>query len=433
MTKFIFLLFILNLSAWSADLHLFQDDQNYNDNFSQSIFSGDLQVGEKIFLRDRSVTYKGILGSGNTTLILKVYDNEIGRELALRLPHGNQEKNYNILDGKRFINYTYDGFNELNESKLPIPKIHSYEKSSYLLVDLIENDFNLKEFLTTIETIEDSQRKQIENSLISFAKKSFLYQSIGDFHLEQLVYSNSKSQWYLLDWSSGHSLARQASSQTIFNNHLFTDSKRNLTEYEKDLLDKLNEVISEERTRQAELDTIEFEKIKAQLVEINDHHKILETYKGIKDQHMMSFYTLLQKDFISNHLPKFPEGGLKLKELEVLLDKLGKFSPFYFSQFAEKVISNISDLNTFMYLFKKMNEIGLDEELEDDISNIIANNMQRILSNTTESEDVSKNIESLKSEFGLISYRTKDILENASEFLRPAQSCNESLAEILNL
>ncbi len=432
MIRFLFILFTFNLSVWSADLHLFNSDDVFNDNFAQSILSGELKAGESIHLRGKSVIYKEVLGSGNTTLILKVHDNEMGQDLALRLPHGNQEKNYNIHDGKRFINHSFAGFSELEETKLPIPMIHSYEDSSYLLVDVIENDFDLKDFLTNNESIPDVEKAHIEEALFDFAKQSAIYQTIGDFHVEQLVYSKAKGKWFLLDWSSGHELARLPSSPTLFTQHFFTNSKRPITEYESNLLNSLNEIVSEERAKQSELDTIELEKIKQQLSEITDYKKILEVYKEIETKHLMSFYTLLQKDFISNHLNKFPSGELKKQELELLLNHLGKFSPYYFSQFAEKVMANIYDLDAFMFIYKKMNEIGLDEELEDDISNIISDNIQRILSNTTESPEATETIEKLKGDFGLISYRTKDILAKASDFLRPPQSCQEVLAEILN-
>ncbi len=435
MIKFLFTLFILclaNFSVSSADLYLYNAQENFNDNFSQSIFSGDLEAGEKIHLKDKSVTYKEILGSGNTTLILKVYDNELEKDVALRLPHGNQEKNYTIFDGKKFINYSYNGYRELEEIKLPIPTIHAYQESSYLLVDLIENDFDLKGFLDNHETFTDIQKLQIESSLIDFARQSAIYQSIGDFHVEQLVYSNTKQKWFLLDWSEGHQLARLPSSPTLFTPHFFTNSKRDISEYESNLLNELNEVISEERSKQTGLDNLELERIKLKLSELVDHREILEVYKEINSKHMLSFYTMLQKDFVTNHLAKFPAGKIKEQELELLLNNLGKFSPYYFSQFSEKVVSNIYDLETFMLLYKKMNEIGLDEELEDDISNIISDNMQRLLSNTTESEEVSKNIEKLKGDYGLINYRTKEILEKAIEFLRPASSCQDALSKILS-
>ncbi|MFG1486548.1 hypothetical protein [Halobacteriovorax sp. RZ-2] len=118
MCKSIFLLFILNLSVWLADLHLFNTDESFNDDFAQNILSGDLKANEAIHLRGKSVIFKEILGSGNTTIILKVYDEELQSYLALRLPHGNQDKQYTIFDGKKFIDYSYQGFGELDESKL---------------------------------------------------------------------------------------------------------------------------------------------------------------------------------------------------------------------------------------------------------------------------------------------------------------------------
>ncbi|OIQ20667.1 MAG: hypothetical protein BM556_01645 [Bacteriovorax sp. MedPE-SWde] len=448
-------LFILNLSAWSADLHLFKDDGSFNDYFSTSILSGDLKEGENIHLYDRKVTFKGILGSGNTTMILRVQDTSRNIELALRLPHGNEEKRFGINDGKRFINYTYDGYKDLKEAKLPIPKIHSYLKSSYLLVDLVEHDFDLKTFLARNEFIEESDRSKIQESLLKFAKETAIYESIGDFHLEQIVYSKQKNKWILLDWADNHQLARLPSSPKLFNSHQLVSNNialdkngkelyeeldngktvkvhRDITEFEKNILNLLHEEIENQRRVQESIDKSTIEELKIKLQGLSDHTDIMDVYKDLKSAHLASFFTVLQKDFVDNQLKKFPIGIIKKPELKILLDNLGKFTPYYFSQFSEKILTNINDLESFMFLYQRIKDIGLDEDLEDDIADAITKNIERILSNTTSDEKALKTIETLKNEYGIISYRTRNILDKADEYLKPAPNCNDTLFSILN-
>ncbi|WP_127714375.1 hypothetical protein [Halobacteriovorax sp. HLS] len=451
MIRTLILILFLNLSSWSADLYLYDDTGSFNDEFSKNILTKDLKDGERIFLKDRSVIYKGVLGSGNTTLILKVIDPESNTELALRLPHGNEEKNFLISDGKRFINYTYSGFNELQEMKLPIPKIHEFQKDSYLLVDLIEHDFTLRTFFARNEHIDEVLKTKVVNALAEFSKKSAIYETIGDFHLEQLVYSIEKDKWFLLDWVSGHQLARLPSSPNIFKYHHIDDNRfqldengktiytlntagnskkveREISEFERDTLNFIKEQIEEQRVKQVAIDEARLESLKLELSKLTNKEDILEVYKNNSSNHLASFYTLLQKDFINNHLSKFPQGKLTSEELDSLLTNLGKFSPYYFSQFTEKILSSINDLNAFMILYDKINEIGLDEELEDDVAIAISKNIERILSNTTNDPSALKTIEELKGSFGVINYRTRDLLSNAQEYLLPKNSCNNIIS-----
>jgi len=444
----LFFLFLVNISVWSADLNLFKEDGSFNDYFSTSILSGDLQEGEKIHLYDRDVVFRNILGSGNTTLILKVYDPTRSKELALRLPHGNENKGFRLQDGQRFIDFTYNGYKDLKEAYLPIPKIHSYYKSSYLLVDIVEHDFDMKTFLARNEFYSEQQRNKILKSLLSFARDTAIYQYIGDFHLEQIVYSEIQDKWFLLDWTDNYELARLPSSPTLFKSHQFSNNNialdengndlfeildngqkikvhRDITDFERRVLHVLDKEIEAERKLQADIDKIELNNIKTKLNSLSDHSDIIEVYKEIRTVHLASFYTMLQKDFIDNHLSKFPENTIKKAELKILLENLGKFTPYYFSQFAEKIISNISDFDTFMYLYNRLNDIGLDEDLEEDMAAAITKNIERILSNTTTSPERLETIETLKNRYGIISYQTREILERAHELLRPSESCSE--------
>lgn len=454
MKSLLLLLLFLNQSIWSADLSLFNIDGTFNDEFAKNILNGDLKAGENIHLDGRSVTYKKTLGSGNTTIILEVYDSQKNKSFALRLPHGNTDKRFSISDGKRYINHTYNGYNELKQAKLPIPQIHEYKKNSYLLVDLIDHDFNLRTFLARNALHSESDKKKVLESLLEFSKKTSLFDSIADFHLEQAVYSKKQNKWFLLDWASGHQLARMPSSPTIFSHYLFSDNnkeineegeellkkledgqkvnvKREISDFEKDVYELLKNEIETQRRKQTEIDNIELDKIKSILSTINSHEEILNTYKNIDSNHMGSFFTMLQKDFIDNQLEKFPKNALRKEELKALLDRMGKYSPYYFSQFAEKVIENIYDIETFKYLYNRINRIGVDEEIEDDIAQAIAKNIQRILQNSYSNSTNIKAIEELRSDFGLINYRTRDILKNANEYLQPARNCRELISNLL--
>ncbi|CBW27284.1 hypothetical protein BMS_2493 [Halobacteriovorax marinus SJ] len=454
MNKILFALIFLSLSSWSADLSLFLENGNFNEEFAKQILSGDLKDGESIHLIDRSLTFKKILGSGNTTLILKVQNPETGVDFALRLPHGNTEKRYHLSDGMRFINHTFNGYEELNDAGLPIPKIHDYNKDHYLLVDIIEHDFSLRTFLARNNTFTEESKERALKSLIEFSKETALFDSIGDFHLEQAVYSKDKNKWFLLDWASGHQLARQPSSPNVFSSFLFYENNialdgngneiyeinrdghkikvaREISEFEKAALASITNAIEEQRRVQTELDNLELDRIKQKLSTLSDHKEVLEVYKNIHTKHLASFFTLLQKDFIANQLEKFPRGALGASELDLLMNHLGKFTPYFFSQFAEKIIDNIYDLETFNHLYVKLQTIGLDEELEDDIAGAIARNMERLLRNTTNDPKILDSVEKLKNDYGLINYMAKEHLANAAQYLKPATSCRDVISSFL--
>ena len=69
----------------------------------------------------------------------------------------------------------------------------------------------------------------------------------------------------------------------------------------------------------------------------------------------------------------------------------------------------------------------IDEELEDDISLAIAKHLERIISNTVHGPSALKDIATLKDDFGLINYRSRQILARANELLKPATSCRENI------
>ncbi len=450
MIKLITLAFLFSINSWSADLYLFNQNGKLDDYFSKSILSGDLKPDEKIYLSDKEVIFKEVLGKGNTTLILKVYDNEKKKEYALRLPHGNEKMNYDIMDGKRYLNYSYEGYQELLDSELPIPKIHSYHKGSYMVVDMVDHDFTMQTFFARNEYIDLDLKMKAVESLKEFAKKVSIFETIGDFHFEQLVYSIKNDKWTLLDWASPHKLARITGSEIIFkeehlmrNNFMMKENgellrvensngknvavHRPITDFEKNTFDELREIIENERSIISASDALELERIKSRLAEITDYKKVLKVYSELDNIHMGSFFTLLQRDFINNHLQKFPRGSVNTEELEIIFSKFGKFTPFYFSQFAEKIIESIDGLEAFMYLYNMMNKIGLDEEFEDDISLAIAKHLERIISNSVHEASVLKMITTLKDDFGLINYRSREILARADELLKPATSCRDNI------
>ena len=184
MFKLKIILSLICVSCYSADLHLFDTQGKFNDLFAVNILNGDLKTNDKVFVENKSFIYKEILGSGNTTLVLRVLDDNTGKEFALRLPHGNQELNYTISDGKRFLNHTYNGFTKLDKANLPIPKIHAYSKDSYMLVDIVEHDFTLKSLLAKHESYDQGLKSAALDSLYVFAKQSAQFTSIGDFPLD---------------------------------------------------------------------------------------------------------------------------------------------------------------------------------------------------------------------------------------------------------
>ena len=129
---------------------------------------------------------------------------------------------------------------------------------------------------------------------------------------------------------------------------------------------------------------------------------------------------------------KFPAGSIDSEIISTLLDNIGEISPGYFVDFSESLIQKIEDLDTFMVLYNKMTSSPLDEELEDDLSIIIAKNLKRILSNTYSNPRSLSYIEQLKTNHGLINYPTRELLSDSDKLLKSSQNCQDLILAIVN-
>ena len=62
--------------------------------------------------------------------------------------------------------------------------------------------FTLEEMLSAPRNTK--RRQKMFEALILFAKATYMFDEFSDFHAEQLVYDETRSEWLLLDWMNDH-------------------------------------------------------------------------------------------------------------------------------------------------------------------------------------------------------------------------------------
>jgi len=255
MLHFLSILIFLAVSSWGKDVVLFDPEtgkraENY-DELVRKIDKGDRLV----FSDGYSGTVEKLLGKGATTKVFQVeYE---GKKVALRIPPSTGNLRTIPKSYFEYINETIEGYPPLVQAEVPVPKIIRAKPSEYVLVEKVEFNFTLGDFLRSPSKISDLERDKASKALMLFARKVANLDSIGDFHVEQLVYSPQKNQWTLLDWAKGtkHHEARLLGSST----HVFSIEKhdihfrygqngyRNPTAWELSIFKRLDEAVKEVR------------------------------------------------------------------------------------------------------------------------------------------------------------------------------------------
>lgn len=255
MLRFLILFLAVSLSAWGKDVVLFDPQtghraQNY-DELVRKISKGDTLVFSDGF----SGKVEKLLGQGATTKVFQVeYE---GKKAALRIPPSTGNLRTMPMSYFEFINETLEGYPALEKEHIPIPTMLRAKKSEYVLMEKVNFDFSLGDFLRAPSRINDIERDQATKALLRFAQKAAKLDSIGDFHVEQLVYSPDKHEWVLLDWAKGtrsHEPKLLGSSTHIFSiekhdSHFRYGAKgyRTPTAWEISIFKRLDETVKEVR------------------------------------------------------------------------------------------------------------------------------------------------------------------------------------------
>lgn len=177
-----------------------------------------LKTGD-ILTFDNQTRYQFIdyLGAGNTTQIIEVaaVDNPNNPgPFAMRLPKANGIFQNHIfeLPYYEFLNFFISNKAPLEKANL-IPQVHSELSGQYILLDKVNIDFNLTQFLNYSLPISAHIRTTAEDALLDFSEKVAPFIEIGDFWTDQVVFDGEK--WILLDFVNASLLEGNVEPLTI--------------------------------------------------------------------------------------------------------------------------------------------------------------------------------------------------------------------------
>lgn len=202
---------------WSSD-----PDPAYDHTVTQ------LKAGDRItFSNGKTFEIDGLLGQGNTSLILGVKGNP---PQALRIPQGiswfarsnDSQGRRLVLTGavgnpslygepysrdfyhlRSFVDFMIEGYPELIAHGVDTVEIYDSLPGEYVLVErLPPTSLPLRPFLMQREG--DAHFEERAQKLVTFARKTADFSSIGDFNDSQLLYNPERRRWVLADWTQKH-------------------------------------------------------------------------------------------------------------------------------------------------------------------------------------------------------------------------------------
>jgi len=214
--------------AGSPAVHqLFDPTKKMAANY-ESILAGQLSAGDILrFSNGTEFLLINVLGTGFTTLILEVRQMQngqpYGEKFALRIPSsnrlmGNSLKNFRA---RTLINKFYDGYDLLVEQGVNVPKLYEHLSEEYNLVEKINFDLNGSDFFLKPGKFAPKLLTAAEEALYEFARSVSVFENIGDFRADQLVYVASENRWILLDWTDNHVLLHERAGGVAGYHHPF--------------------------------------------------------------------------------------------------------------------------------------------------------------------------------------------------------------------
>jgi hypothetical protein len=203
----IFLLSVLaTTSAWGRGpetFSLFNPNQTPVSNYDQIV--EELDVGDTIiFSNDKSFKIEGKLGSGNLT---RVFD--VGGGVAIRIPK--------MGFFNEMLHLYMEGYSVLTREKVPTIKI--YEKQSldreYILAEKLPHPIvSLESLINGKVKVTPAQRSLMYDQLVAFARKTAMFNIVGDFKLDALIWR--VDHWELMDWDHQHERGKAPKEKTIW-------------------------------------------------------------------------------------------------------------------------------------------------------------------------------------------------------------------------
>lgn len=447
------LLFFLGNIAFSGEIYL-EKDGKLNYEYVSLAQNESISKGDKIFVtKDKYYIVKKMLGRGNTTIIFQVIDPSNDKNYALRLPFPSER--FNLRNSINYLNGYIDGHKIIVKNNIPVVEMKEGKASSYVLMEVVQHDFDLFQFLTTPESIDSSIRKNAREALLEFAKKTAYISSIGDFHQGQIVYNEYEDKWILLDWTNHLSKVRHMNAPLLFSPKVFKQNhyvrgergdpvvkkgiffnsykKRDLTRREIGIYEDLERVVYKERAIQFNED-LGYANSLIELIESEmDTTKLLALYK---ERPRFYFSTLDQKmgeHFLEYGLPFLIERGTHLREIISLLNYIMIVGNDNFIELLEKTLPLVVTLKDFSDLFKDESLIFYSEENLKKLNLVIRENIDNILNNSIDSEENRSIARKFLDILYLDSKTKRKIARKFNLSLSDSSSCLQKLMALIRL
>jgi hypothetical protein len=203
------------------------------------------------FADNASFTVELVTLNGNTTGILKITEGDHAGKI-LRIP----KKRGAFRGGGTYEEFHadyYDGHKDLKNAGLTIPEIYKHSEGNYTIVENIFPDnppakepeinkpkkkgilsrFGKKKKEIIIDPSDGINGDEMIEKFIKTGEQQYLdkikemtkffddanqFEYIGDLHAGQLVYSERKGMWVLLDWANDHDMLTSTSTSTLMDN-----------------------------------------------------------------------------------------------------------------------------------------------------------------------------------------------------------------------
>lgn len=372
LTQSIFLITFLSLTVQAKD-HFLLD--SFGLLKASYIKKKPFEVGDRIIFDDQTIfIFEEELGRGNTSAILKVKREGSETSFALRVPQTSEIKSTpeSVL---KYLNGFIDGHSELELMGIRVPQLYQSRAGQFALTSIENIDFSLSEIFNPMSGLDSELREKAKNSLKRFVRSSIMYQTIGDFHYEQLVYSIEKDEWVLIDWDHFHRHAYSLGDDHFINLRAAVsevvgarNQYRELYEHEmpQAMFDKakadievffsvLDEIVADERAELLLKERQILDDYLQKLARASDIVKILKEVPVFKSEIIRNQFLDIFSDQYFNklHIENF--------DLNELLDFIKKVEPISSNQFLilfnhySKHFESFEDLNKFLNGFTNLN------------------------------------------------------------------------------
>jgi hypothetical protein len=203
----LFFILLISLSNVNAREVFLYDDFDQTDDYDfemSNVSSGDILNFENGKYRYYVVRNIGHGRNSEVFEVLQISPSEFReRRVALRLPISSGAGDTGGLYTET-LNTFVDGHGDLEKNGVRVPKLYDHVPGQFVAVEFVDSMFDFNEFLKNPSEYPDHIVKEAEEAFYKFVKEISPYNTIGDFHGEQIIYNFENKEWVLADFTGEH-------------------------------------------------------------------------------------------------------------------------------------------------------------------------------------------------------------------------------------